>query len=538
MTTQITRIVPLLVAFLLSSSAAFAEDAGQADLDKAVDAKLDAQSIDDLGGVIDLCQSALKKGLNEDNSAFAKQLLGSTLVQRGEAYAQIALGAPPTDPRVRRVREMALEDLQQALEATPDQPSAHLLIGRLEAMPGGDPKRARESLDEAVRLNKENPNNLAEALMARAPLLEDPEAQLADYGRVLELDPDNADALRERGRVHLASGDAEAALQDFDAALAADADDVTAQFLRSQVLFSQQKFDEALASLNDVIDKAPSAAPALISRARIHTLKSDSQSAIADLDKALLLAPGDVIALWLRASNHAQLGETEKALADLDQALQMDAEFSPALRTRAALLAGTGKAEAAIEDLEKANVSNPQDAETLLQLGMLYLANKNHQKAIERYTSALELAADNPLLLRSRADAYLGVGRQKEALADYEKALAAAPEDSGILNNLAWLLATSPDDSLRDAKRSLKLATQACEITEYRQAHILSTLAAAYAESGDFESAVKWSKKAVEISDESLRDALAKELKSYEEGKPWRELQTEGENLIDEPEAE
>jgi FimV-like protein len=69
------------------------------------------------------------------------------------------------------------------------------------------------------------------------------------------------------------------------------------------------------------------------------------------------------------------------------------------------------------------------------------------------------------------------------------------------------------------------LATKACEVTEYKEGHILSTLAAAYAESGDFEKAREWSKKAIEIGREDQKEALSKELASYMEDKPWRELQ-------------
>ena len=73
------------------------------------------------------------------------------------------------------------------------------------------------------------------------------------------------------------------------------------------------------------------------------------------------------------------------------------------------------------------------------------------------------------------------------------------------------------------------MATRACEITEYKLPHILSTLAACYAETGDFEQAIQWSKKAVELEEaengENLSD-LKNELNSYEESKPWRERQT------------
>ena len=125
------------------------------------------------------------------------------------------------------------------------------------------------------------------------------------------------------------------------------------------------------------------------------------------------------------------------------------------------------------------------------------------------------------------ADAYLNLGKQAEAIADYEKAIKLEPKEEGVLNNLAWVLATSPDAKLRDGKRAIQLATQACELSDYKLAYILSTLAAAYAESGDFQKAIQWSSKAVEIGDKDHDTSLKKELESYKAGKPWRELQPE-----------
>ena len=110
---------------------------------------------------------------------------------------------------------------------------------------------------------------------------------------------------------------------------------------------------------------------------------------------------------------------------------------------------------------------------------------------------------------------------------DLEAALTLKPDDSGVLNNLAWLLATSPVAELRDGKRAIDLATKACEETEWKAAHIISTLAAAHAETGDFVKAREMSQKAVEVDGgtSGIDDQLNKELQSYRDEKPWRERQ-------------
>ena len=88
-------------------------------------------------------------------------------------------------------------------------------------------------------------------------------------------------------------------------------------------------------------------------------------------------------------------------------------------------------------------------------------------------------------------------------------------------------MATSPDEAIRDGKRAIDLAKKACEGTTWKQPHIISTLAAGYAETGDFAEARKYSKQAVESEGSSpeVKTQLQGELASYESEKPWRERQ-------------
>ena len=165
-----------------------------------------------------------------------------------------------------------------------------------------------------------------------------------------------------------------------------------------------------------------------------------------------------------------------------------------------------------------------------MQLAMFYVADNRPRRAIEMLTNLLADDDKNADALRARGDAYLSVSKHAEAIKDYEAALKVDAEDTGVLNNFAWVLATSKDDKIRDAKRSLELAKRACDLTEYKKPHILSTLASAYAEGGDFEEAKKWSAKAVELAEPEIKEQLQKELDSYKEKKPWREMQNIEEN--------
>jgi len=96
------------------------------------------------------------------------------------------------------------------------------------------------------------------------------------------------------------------------------------------------------------------------------------------------------------------------------------------------------------------------------------------------------------------------------------------------LNDLAWLEATHPLAELRNGAKSTNKATKACELTNWKNAGYVDTLAAAYAETGDFDSAVKWQKESLDLLPEKQRpvhqNGFEERLKLYQVDKPYREI--------------
>jgi tetratricopeptide (TPR) repeat protein len=200
----------------------------------------------------------------------------------------------------------------------------------------------------------------------------------------------------------------------------------------------------------------------------------------------------------------------------------------------------------------------PTNENYVRQLAGYYQLDERPRLAIRLMDELIKKNREGWRNYRLRGDARLSVGEHLEAIQDYERALAVieksakgtpdgakgeaddertsgAPreEHAGLLNNLAWVLATSPKEGVRDGKKSLEFGLKACELSDYKEAHILSTLAAGYAESGDFEKAREWSAKAVELGqseDNEQLEQLKKELESYKENKAWREEQKTEEN--------
>ncbi len=422
---------------------------------------------------------------------------------------------------------MALGDLERALKVDPKLPQADLLIAKLQALPGGDRAAALKAAQAAADLSKDNAEIQVEALVLLGGLTEDKDKKLDYFSQALKIAPNNQEALRERGVYLLLSGKSEEAVKDLQAAVKADPDNADAHEILGLALFMLKRPDDAIKSFSEAIRLSPDSALAYLRRAAVYGQVKKTKEALDDIEHVLKIDPTNAAALLLCAQVHQQGGDTKAARADLDEALKGNPGRIDALEFRAILSAGSGDYHQAIEDLERLEQIAPKNPELLSQLGMLYEANKQPRKAIEKYTTALKQSPNQFLALRGRADAYLNVGKHAEAVEDYNAALKIKPDDDGVLNNLAWVLATSPDDNVRDGKRSVELGTQAASATEYKKAHILSTLAAAYAETGNFEKAREWSKKAVELGsdDTEVQEQLKKELASYESNKPWREKQ-------------
>jgi len=528
----LVRLLPVCVAaFAMSVSlpqpAVADDDPGQAELDTAIDTKLSAGSLEDFQRVLDLCKRAVKKGLSEDSEKFAEDLYTSTLIDRASMIVEAIFDAPTPSPQWPQMRAFALRDLREALDRDPKLGTAQLMVARLESLPQGNRARAKRAVDAAIELVTDDKLQLAEAHVIRGNLETDSEKKIADFNRAVDLAPRDKDVRRTRGLFYLLNDDYEKARRDIEAAIEEAPEDATLREALGMAYMMEEKFDDAQQAFDKAIELAPESSGALLQRARVLALRGERPRALADLDKAIELEPDAALPLVLRARIHQQAGDTEQAEADLDAVLEREPDNPAALELRGLIAADRGDYASSIRDFRRLVAANPDDPVVISQLGMLYLAAKQPRESIRRFTRALELDPKLFVSLRGRSDAEISIGDHAAAIADLEKAHKIEPDDTGVLNNLAWLLATSPDAELRDGKRAIELAEKACEETQWKAAHIISTLAAGYAETGNFEKAREYSRKAVEVSGDvpEMKEQLAEELESYEQEKPWRERQ-------------
>lgn len=234
------------------------------------------------------------------------------------------------------------------------------------------------------------------------------------------------------------------------------------------------------------------------------------------------------------AKDATYLASRAMAYQEEDKYDQADADFSEALKaqpnsvwlrqSRIALRVKAKKFDAALEDHDEIIKANPTYEYYKVQRATTLAAAKRYDEAIEALTKLLENTRIRNSILLSRGLVYTQAGKYDKALADYDDIIQADPQNALGYNNKAWLLAICPDAKHRDGKKAVELATKACEMTNWKNAGHLDTLAAAYAEAGDFEKAVKWQSEAVEDVELMRREGaeMKERLELFKQKKPYR----------------
>jgi tetratricopeptide (TPR) repeat protein len=268
---------------------------------------------------------------------------------------------------------------------------------------------------------------------------------------------------------------------------------------------------------------------------------------------------------WMAHTNlglvFLQQGKLDDGIAHYRSALQMQPDSWDAEYNLGTALLGKGRVDEAILHCERAVRMRPTDPDALVSLGNALFQKGRIDEAIAHYQQAITVHPDHflaryslgcallekgeldgaiqlcrsALLLRpSDADCQTTLaialeekGNPGEAIQHYQKALELAPKSISTLTNLAWLLATSQDASLRNGPKAVELAKEADRLVGSTNTLVLRTLAAAYAETGEFPNAVKTARSAMQLArmhgEDSLTTDLDQQIALYQLGMPYRE---------------
>lgn len=373
--------------------------------------------------------------------------------------------------------DLAVSDFAKALRLHPGLVEAH--VGRSFAyISKGEIEKALEDANEALRLDpnsRDAYHNRAVAFLNKRELGN----AIADFSEAIRCDPDNADLFVKRGNAFLAGGQYDAAIASFESAIRISPGLAAAYWGRDfawekrayELLnkgiktASERKYDEAIRFYNEGLESHPGVrnhAVLLCNRATtLGYLKQREQSA-RDYDEAIRLDPNFFEAFYNRAINHRERGHIHEAIQDFTEALRL----------------------------------NPKYARAYVDRASIYVRQKNLEKARADWLNALE-----------NIDS-IEVERRPQ-----------------LLNSIAWRLATCPIPISRDGKAAVRAATQACKLTQWKRRDCVDTLAAAYAEAGDFASAIDFENQALQIAEASSReyDDMKRRLRLYQHQRPYRE---------------
>jgi tetratricopeptide (TPR) repeat protein len=257
-----------------------------------------------------------------------------------------------------------------------------------------------------------------------------------------------------------------------------------------------------------------------------------------------------------------QKGQIDDGIAQYRATLQMQPDSWDAEYNLGTALVAKGNVDEAILHCDRAVAMQPNDPDAQVSLGDALLAKKQIDEAIVHYQKAMAIRPDyflahygvgRALLEKGELDAAIQYcraallirpddpdcqtvlavaldqkGETAEAIQHYEKVLRISPQSIPALTNLAWLLATCSDGSLRNGNRAVELARQANQLIGGTNAVTLRTLAAAYAESGQLEKAIDNARAAMQLArmqgDGSLVIELEQQIALYRLGTPYREI--------------
>jgi tetratricopeptide (TPR) repeat protein len=162
---------------------------------------------------------------------------------------------------------------------------------------------------------------------------------------------------------------------------------------------------------------------------------------------------------------------------------------------------------------------NPKDIKLLRELGLHYLKERNVERAFPLLLQAVAREPTDRTTLFGLAQIYFATDDLPAAIKTLRVLTQHHPDHVSGVNNLAWILATHPDDALRDGKEALRLALTLPVKTE---ASYADTLAAALAETGAFEEALELILTVLPGAEDSLREKLTQRRQAYEQRQPWR----------------
>ena len=252
--------------------------------------------------------------------------------------------------------------------------------------------------------------------------------------------------------------------------------------------------------------------------------------AVSHLQKAAEIDPGAMEPVCAMGNAAARRGQVDEALKYFQRALEISPTFWEANYGYGTALLRMRRPQEAIPYLERALAGQPGTAETANNLGIALLELKRPDEAIAVLQQVLETNPNDYRLHDNLGNALMQKGRYDEGIVHIQKALELKPDFAAACHDLAyaaWLLATSPDDSVRNGPKAVELSRQVVQADGARNPQYVATMAAAYAEAGQFPEAIAIAERAKSMATtqgkNDLVEGLENQIQFYKAGSPIRD---------------
>jgi protein O-mannosyl-transferase len=433
--------------------------------------------------------------------------LGVLLLDRGEKAEAVAL-------------------CRKALQFKPDFAEARNNLGNA-LLAEGEREQAMVEFRKALQIDPGNQKacyNLANAFYE----LGKNEEAIAQYRQALKLNPNFVEALGNLGAAMFASGNGEEAIALYRQALNIKTNYAEARINLGIALVAKGEFEEGMAQYRQALQIDPNYAKAHYNLANALASQGRNDEAIPHLRKAIEIKPDYAYAHYCLATILYAREQWEEAITDFQRALELKPDFAQASYGLAKTRLRKGDLSRAMSCFAKITPLSSDPAVAWPELGGLLLQKGDLEEAILCYRQTLRI---NPRSGDSYANLGLACfekGEVKDAIDAWQLALETQPGQPNVQNNLAWLLATTPDPTLRNGAKAVALAEEANQSNGGGNAMILHTLAAAYAEAGRYGDATATARRALELAaaqkNDDLTTKLHREMKLYEAGTPIRDV--------------
>ena len=345
--------------------------------------------------------------------------------------------------------------------------------------------------------------------------------------QLIQLRPDCFLPYNTLGSIALAGKDYSRVIVYCQKVIDLEPDNAKAYVNRGVAYGNTDKHDRAIRDFDKAIELDPGNTNAYKNRGLAYLDKGDNVRAIRDYDKVIEMDPDNASAYVNRGFAYGNKGEHDRAIRDSDKAIELDPNNAEAYVNRGVAYGNKGEHERAIRDFDKAIQLDPNNTKAYVNRGFAYGNKGEHERAIGDFDKAIELDPNNALTHEKIGAVLMRLGRAKEAVSHYRQALDLRGDWPEMMNNLAWILATHEDAQVRDGAEAIRLAERACQLTGFKVAVLQDTLAAAYAEAGQFEKAVETAESAIRLahaaSGEKLSKKVRKRLQLYKADRPYRE---------------